>query len=296
MDYRQKRSTIIKYYFKRERIGKKYVWRKKVHRNNNLSKFEKLPYDILTYMSQFLNIIDITVFPTLSQSLHDDFKLNYFKNSQAELYLRFGYGYSILDSLFLFSKMNIHKDDTLMEKCLNNSKLLNEFLIIIDQVIKHLIKEKKFTEDKIILFVKFMLELNYRTKKRNEKYIITSNLINIIVTLGPFLERHLNFLSTIFHKCLEFLDAGTRTDNERQRQIGTNGIINLIQNSKSHIILENALFREITNHISELYVILPSKELEFITNFYLEIKKRREKDNNEFRQRLLYFLELGTNF
>ncbi len=118
MDYRyqQKRSAIIKFYFKREKIGKKYVWRKKVHRNTNLSKFEKLPYDILTYMSQFLNIIDITVFPTLSQSLYDDFKLKYFKNSQAELYLRFGYGYSILDSLFLFSKMNFRKDDTLMKK------------------------------------------------------------------------------------------------------------------------------------------------------------------------------------
>ncbi len=152
-------------------------------------------------------------------------------------------------------------------------------------MIKHLIKEKIFTEDKIVLFVKFMLELNNRTEKKNEKYIITSNLINIIVTLGPFLERHLNFLITVFHKCLEFLDAGT-TGDKRQRQIGTDGIINLIQNSKSHIILENALFREVTNHISQLYVILSSKELEFITNFYLEIKKRNEEDNIEFRQML----------
>jgi len=290
--YRRKRSAIIKFYFKRKKIGTKYVWRKKVNRNTNLSKFEKLPYDVLTYMSQFLNIIDITIFPTLSQSLYDDFKLNYFKNSRAELYLRFGYGYSILDSLFLFSKMNFRKDDTLVKKCLNDSKLLNEFIIIINQVIKYLIKEKKFTEDKIILFVKFMLELNYRTIKKKDKYIITSNLINIIVTLGPFLERHLNFLSTVFHKCLEFLE-GQSSD---ERQIGTNGMINLIQNSKSHVILENALFREIANHISELYDMLSSKELALVTNFYLEIKKRREKDNNKFRLRLLYFLELGTNF
>jgi hypothetical protein len=294
MDYRyqQKRSAIIKFYFKRKKIGKKYVWRKKVHRNTNLSKFEKLPYDILTYMSQFLNIIDITIFPTLSQSLYDDFKLNYFKNSRAELYLRFGYGYSILDSLFFFSKMNFHKDDTLVKKCLNDIKLLNEFIIIINQVIKYLIKEKKFTEDKIIPFVKFMLELNSRTIKKKEKYIITSNLINIIVTLIPFLERHLNFLSTVFHKCLEFLEA----QNNDEKQIGINGIINLIINSKSHVILENALFREITNHISQLYSALSSKELELVTNFYLEIKKRRDKDNNKFRLRLLYFLELGTNF
>ncbi len=139
-----------------------------------------------------------------------------------------------------------------------------------------------------------MLELNSRTIKKKERYIITSNLLSIIVTLTPFLERHLNFLSTVFHKCLQFLE--TRDNDEKERQIGINGIINLIQNSKSHVILENALFREIANHISELYDMLSSKELALVTNFYLEIKKRREKDNNKFRLRLLYFLELGTNF
>jgi hypothetical protein len=295
MDYRyhRKRSAIIKFYFKREMDGKKYVWRKKVHRNTNLSKFEKLPFDILTYLTHFLHIINIIILPKLSHSLHDDFKLNYLNTPHAELYLRFNYGNSILKSSFLFSKMDYKKDNSLLEKCLTDNKLLNEFIITISQVIKYLIKEEKFTKDKIIMFIKFMLELNNKTLSKNEKKLITARLISIIVKLTPFLEKHLRFFSTFFHKCLEFLHGGGE-----EKEIGINGLINLIQNSESCIILENELFREITVHIAELYDFLPSKELEFVTKFHLKIKKRQENDNclchkrnTRFYESLSYFFD-----
>jgi len=269
-----RRNRITKFNLKNQKI--KYVWRKKIHRNTNLSKFEKLPYDILTYMSQFLNIIDITIFPTLSQSLYDDFKLNYFKNSQSELYLRFGYGYSILDYLFLFSKMNFNKDDSLLKKCLDDNKLLNEFIIIINQITKYLIKEQRFTEDKIILFINFMLELNVRNNNEKKKEMIISNLLNIIVQLTSFLERHYIFLSTIFHKCIDFLNS----PHNDGKKIGINGILNLIQNSKSHIRIEDYLIREITYHWVELSDLIPCYELQIIIYFYLEVT---ERDNNKFR-------------
>lgn len=283
------KNTIYKYYSKKQK--KQYIWRRKVHRNTNLSKIEKLPYDLLTYITQFLNITNITILPILSHSLYDDFKLNYFKNSRAELYLRFNYGYSILDNLFLFSKMDYNKDESLIKKCVNDKKLLNEFIIIINLIIKSLIKEQKFTEDKIIVFIKFMLELNNRSNKEN-KFIIVSNLINIIVKLNRFLERHLDFFITLIHKCLEFIEGETT----HEKQLGINGMINLIQNSKSNIILENILCREIGTHMSQFYDNLSSDTLEFIINFYLDIKKRKENNKNKFRQKLIYYFESGTNF
>ena len=272
MDFKSNRNHFIK------KITCKEKNKKKVIQNINISIFEYLPHDIQTYITHFLPIIDIINLPILSKTLHNDFRTNYLILPHSELYLRFNYGFLILNKKFPFLEMekikNCCYDSTkcsnnncLRYKCLTDNKLLNEFLQIITIICEDLIKNEIFEEKKIILFSNILLDLCLYCEIYEYKVHICNVLIKILVQVTIFFEKHPSFLSLIFHKCLEF--SFVLKDDEKL--IGINGIMNLFVNLKSNLILQDKLHHEISLHMSEIYQILPIKYLRIFINFYLKL-------------------------
>ena len=287
MDYKNNQKYCIRketWKAKSKSKSKKYIWRRQIVKNINISAFEDLPRDILTYITHFLQIIDIINIPTLSKHLQDDFQKNYLILPHSELFLRFNYGRLILDNDFFFLEMEktfkccldsteCSNNNCLKYKCLTDDKLLDEFIKIVSIMCNNLIKDKTFKENKFRILTRFLINLCSSCEKRFNRVLIISTIMEHTVRMTTFLENNPQMFLTIFHKCLEF-SSGLEYD---ENQIGMNGLINLLENSISNEILEDKLYCEILSHIGEIYEIFPTKYLRIIVNFHLKIKQRMDK-------------------
>jgi len=247
----------------------KIICKKSFVRDINKSIFEKLPYDIITYITHFLQIVDIINLPILSKHFQDDIQKKYLMIPYSELYLRFNYGFRILDPNFLFLEMENYSNENCLKKKIETN-LLNDFIQILSMMCKNLIKDKKFTEKKVEIFCAFLLDLMKFDKNRKRRFLIGSTIMEYIVQCISLLEEKEELSDTVFNKCLEF-----SIQLKDEKQMGINSFMNLLENSKTSEILEKRFYYNIISDFGKICKIFPIKYLEKITNFILHVKKKR---------------------